>query len=169
VSDIQPGPYTGQLAAQHGSEYQPLTITVCGRPAPQGSKRHAGNGVMVESSKAVKPWREDVKQAGLEATGWGERPCLDGPLRVSMVFTFGRPASHYGTGRTAGRLKPSAPLAPHVYPDLSKLARATEDALTDARVWRDDSRVVEYTRLAKVYIGPGTIATPGAVITIEQL
>src|SRR5713226_4632244 len=112
VSDIQPDPYIDHIAAQHGSEYQPLTITVHGRPAPQGSKRHVGNGVMIESSKAVKPWREDVKQAGLEAMGWGERPCLDGPLRVSMVFTFGRPASHYGTGRNAGRLKPSAPLAP---------------------------------------------------------
>ena len=43
-----------------------LTITVHGTPAPQGSKRHVGNGVMVESSKKVKPWRQDVKHAALE-------------------------------------------------------------------------------------------------------
>lgn len=147
----------------------PITITVHGRPAPQGSKRHVGNGIMIESSKAVKPWREDVKNAGLAAMGWGSRPCLDGPLSVSMVFYFPRPASHYGTGRNATRLRPSAPIAPHMPPDLSKLARATEDALTDARVWRDDSRVIEYTRLAKAYLDPAAgRSTPGAVITIQQ-
>ena len=36
-------------------------FTVHGLPAPQGSKRHVGKGVMVESSKYVKPWREAVK------------------------------------------------------------------------------------------------------------
>lgn len=30
-----------------------LTVTVLGTPAPQGSKRHVGNGVVVESSKAA--------------------------------------------------------------------------------------------------------------------
>lgn len=29
---------------------------VIGLPAPQGSKKHVGHGVMVESSKKVKPW-----------------------------------------------------------------------------------------------------------------
>ena len=36
----------------------PITLTVRGLPAPQGSKRHIGRGVMVESSKRVKPWRD---------------------------------------------------------------------------------------------------------------
>lgn len=31
------------------------TIIVHGIPAPQGSKRHVGNGVLLESSKMVKP------------------------------------------------------------------------------------------------------------------
>ena len=40
-----------------------LTFRVYGTPAPQGSKRHVGRGVMVESSKKVAPWRQDVVAA----------------------------------------------------------------------------------------------------------
>lgn len=35
-------------------------FAVFGLPAPQGSKRHVGEGRMVESSKRVKPWRRQV-------------------------------------------------------------------------------------------------------------
>lgn len=36
---------------------------VPGRPAPQGSKRHVGHGIMVESSRDLGPWRERVALA----------------------------------------------------------------------------------------------------------
>ena len=37
-------------------------ITVEGiEAAPQGSKRHVGRGIMIESSKRVKPWRDAVR------------------------------------------------------------------------------------------------------------
>ena len=38
-------------------------FAVFGLPAPQGSKRHVGEGRMVESSKRVKPWRRQVAAA----------------------------------------------------------------------------------------------------------
>ena len=41
----------------------PVEFEVVGLPAAQGSKRHVGNGVMVESSKALKPWRSAVAEA----------------------------------------------------------------------------------------------------------
>lgn len=154
-----------------GAGHQPdLTITVYGLPAPQGSKRHIGNGVMIESSKKVKPWRQDVKYAALDAIGdtWA---ILDGPLAASMVFTFARGKGHYRTGRNAHLLRDTAPARPAVYPDLSKIVRSTEDALTDL-VWKDDARVVEYVRLAKVYAGsqdPDALDAPGAVIRIWRL
>lgn len=142
-----------------------LELTVRGTPAPQGSKRHVGNGVMVESSKKVKPWRDAVRGEAAAATH-GQTP-LDEPVRVSMVFTFLRPASHYGTGRNTGQVRPAAPGAPQGMPDLSKLVRSTEDALTDAGVWRDDARIVAL-QAAKVYAGehPDALDSPGAVIRI---
>lgn len=150
-----------------------LEIIVYGRPAPQGSKRHVGNGIMIESSKAVKPWRDDVKNAAENtiAEQLGTIYPLDAPLVVRMVFTAARPKSHFRTGRNAHLLRDNAPARPAGIPDLSKLIRSTEDALTAAGVWRDDARVVEYERTAKVWIGEDLEAldAPGVRITIRAL
>lgn len=144
---------------------------VFGMPAPQGSKKFvgtnkAGRGILVESSKKVKPWRQDVKAAAVmvRETFWmaapaGTDPCpLDGPLWVSMVFTMPKPASAPKRKRTW----------PDKKPDLSKLARSTEDALVEAGLIKDDSRIVEYVRLAKVFPGedPQSLRSPGVSITI---
>lgn len=149
-----------------------MTITVYGSPAPQGSKKfmgvRGGKGIMVESSKAVKPWREAVKSAGLEEMEMGERPSGDltyfppaeGPIEVRMTFTLPKPKSAPKRRRTY----------PDRTPDLSKLVRSTEDALTQAGVWEDDARIVKCTA-SKVYPGEGTDALhiPGAVIHIRQV
>lgn len=140
-----------------------ITIVVRGSPAPQGSKKFvglskAGRGIMVESSAKVRPWRQDVKQAAILARA-GARP-LDGPLVAVMTFTLPKPSSAPKTRRTWPCRKP----------DASKLARSTEDALTDAGVWTDDARVVELV-VRKVYPGEGEDAldAPGAVIRIHSL
>lgn len=140
-----------------------LRLVVYGLPAPQGSKRfmgvRGGKGVMIESSKKVKPWRQDVKTVA-EATRAGRAP-LDAPLRLHMVFTLPKPKS-------APKRRQTWPMRT---PDLSKLARSTEDALTAAGIWADDARVVEYGLLAKRYPGEGHLAleAPGAVIVIEVM
>jgi Holliday junction resolvase RusA-like endonuclease len=139
-----------------------LEIVAYGRPAPQGSKKHVGNGIMIESSKAVKPWRDDVKNAAETAIREARTLYpLDAPLTVRMVFTMPKPTSAPKRRRTW----------PCRIPDLSKLIRSTEDALTAAGVWKDDARVVEYERTAKVYPGedPESLTTPGVRITIRQL
>ena len=137
-----------------------MIITVYGLPAPQGSKRHVGHGVMIESSKKVKPWREAVKWAALELIHGELVPCgrvlVTGPIRAEITFTMPRPKSA------------KAGAVPATRPDLSKLVRSTEDALTDVGAWEDDARVVECLA-RKVYPGehPDALATPGAVIRIE--
>lgn len=129
------------------------SLVAYGTPAPQGSKRHVGRGIMVESSKKVAPWREDVKQAALALREAGAPP-LDGPIAVRMIVTLARPAS-----------APKRRRHPDTTPDLSKLARSTEDALTGV-LWADDSRVVEYVRLAKVWPGYDleSLPMPGVVV-----
>ncbi|ASU86193.1 RusA family crossover junction endodeoxyribonuclease [Nocardiopsis gilva YIM 90087] len=126
-------------------------------------------------SKYVRPWRQDVRAAAEDALRLEDDPHafpLNGPLSVDMVFSVERPKSHFGTGRNAGVLKRSAPPYPASMPDLSKLLRSTEDALTSAGVWRDDARVVECGRLAKVYTAsgdPDSLQVPGAVIRVRRL
>lgn len=150
-----------------------IAITVYGEPAPQGSKRgfvnkKTGAVILVESSEKVKPWREAVKFAALQARAGA--PPLDGSLLVRMVFSVRRNRSHYRTGKNAGILRDDAPTHPNTKPDLSKLLRSTEDALTDAGIWTDDARVVEYERAAKVFVGEDREAldSPGVWILINS-
>lgn len=138
-----------------------MRIVAYGRPAPQGSKSfkglsRSGHAIMVESSKRVKPWRQIVHAAAVTARAGGSP--IRGPVRVRMVFTLPKPKSAPKTRRTY----------PDRMPDLSKLARSTEDALTDAGVWEDDARVIDYERLAKVFPGedPESLESPGVVIEI---
>jgi Holliday junction resolvase RusA-like endonuclease len=162
------------LASPPASGAPVITVIVHGNPAPQGSKRHVGRGILVESSKHVGPWRNAVRfDAATAVEHLGDRwpGALDGPLVLDMVFTTTRPKNHYRTGRNAHLLRDDAPARPASPPDLSKLARSTEDALKDAGVYVDDARIVEYGRLAKVYAGedPDALASPGAVIRIYRL
>lgn len=159
-----------------------LTVVAHGIPAPQGSKRHVGNGVLVESSRAVKPWREAVRAAAVEAMAWDPREVVRavddpedprwlpgrGPVEVRVVFTLGRPASHYRRGRFASELRAGAPEEPTGRPDLDKLVRSTFDALTDAGALDDDARVVE-VHAVKAYPGGhlDALDAPGAVIVLR--
>ena len=142
-----------------------IEFTVFGTPAPQGSKKfvgtdNAGRGILVESSKKVKPWRMDVKEAA-EAARKAHGCTLDGPLVVAMVFTVKKPGSAPKSRQTW----------PDRMPDLSKLLRSTEDAITDAGLWADDARVVRYDKLAKVFPGedPDALAAPGVRVRISQV
>lgn len=143
-----------------------IAFTVYGIPGPQGSKRFvgrskSGRGLMVESSAKVKPWREAVKWAAREAmagpNGWA---ALDCPLRVRMVFTLPKPAS-------APKRRQTWPMRT---PDGSKLQRSTEDALTDAGLWQDDARVVEWSGAKRYPLeGPDSLESPGVRIFIEVI
>lgn len=66
-----------------------------------------------------------------------------GPVRMTSLFYFTRPKSHYGTGKNAAILKPSAPAIKTTKPDLSKLVRALEDGLTGV-VYVDDAQIVSH-------------------------
>jgi Holliday junction resolvase RusA-like endonuclease len=141
-----------------------IELIVYGSPAPQGSKKFvgttkAGRGLMVESSKKVKPWRMDVKAAA-EALR-AQHGTIAGPLLVTMVFTLPKPASAPKKRRTW----------PDRKPDLSKLIRSTEDAISDAGLWEDDARVVEYERVAKVFPGedPQALDAPGVLVHIQVM
>lgn len=172
---IAPGPTVdGPPRALAEPEPPPdFRVEVHGTPGPQGSKTEkgrlpSGRARLVESSKKVKPWRHDVQAAAADVIGRYEHDepyvrwaALDGPLLVRMVFTLKKPASAPKRRRTW----------PDRYPDLSKLARSTEDALKDEGVIADDARITEYTRLAKVFPGedPDALRVPGVLILIWKM
>jgi Holliday junction resolvase RusA-like endonuclease len=156
-----------------------VRIIAYGTPAPQGSKKvlgrtKTGKTILGEASDNTTPWRADVMTAAravLEELGWPTP--YDKPILARMVFSFARPRAHYRTGKNSHILRDDAPNRPVAknLGDLCKLARAVEDALTAAGVWVDDSLVVDYLRLAKVYCNedPEALDRPGCVIILGQL
>lgn len=124
----------------------PLTFTVFGTPAPAGSKKAVPMGKrwgVIDDSKRSRPWKSQVAQVGGEAMAG--RELLRGPLAVTFTFYVRRPKGHFGSRG----LKPSAPAHPTTRPDVLKLARAVEDALTGT-VWGDDAQIVREL-LVKAY------------------
>lgn len=143
------------------------TLTIYGIPGPQGSKsfkgfNRAGTAILAESSKKVKPWRDDITTAihtylAPLRPGWA--PIHTAQI-VTMIFTLPKPSASPKTRR----------IAPAKMPDLDKLARSTGDALVQAGLLKDDALIVEYSRLAKVYPGEDieALEAPGAIITLDN-
>jgi crossover junction endodeoxyribonuclease RusA len=133
-----------------------MRIRVNGIPAPQGSKRHVGNGRMVESSSAVGPWREAVRaetQAARPADPW-YMP-RRGPVQVSIMFWLPRPASVTALKRPQ----------PVTRPDLDKLVRAVLDGIVAGGAIADDSQVCQLSA-GKAYADG---RAPGCLIRIEEI
>jgi len=113
---------------------------------------------VTDANPEAKDWKRTV-QAFAQQAMEGQR-LADGPLKVNMTFYLSRPQGHYGTRG----LRPSAPAFPAVKPDVLKLARSTEDALTGI-VWVDDARIV-FEQLSKVYSVDGKT---GALIEVQEV
>ena len=78
-----------------------ITIRVIGIPGAQGSKRVTRYGALIENSKKVHPWRQDIRHACLEA--YQDDP-IDKACIVTITFRFPRPKSHFGTGKNKNKL-----------------------------------------------------------------
>jgi crossover junction endodeoxyribonuclease RusA len=121
-----------------------IAFTVHGTPAPQGSKRafkHKTTGnivVIADNHKPLTKWRNAVQAAAMEHGG---TITPGAPAAIALDFYLARPKAHYGTGRNAEVIKPTAPLVPASKPDLDKLIRAVLDALTAAGTYTDDSKI----------------------------
>jgi len=116
---------------------------------------------MVESAEDLQPWREAVKYSALNYRSMHSR----NPVRVVCTFIFERPKNHYGTGRNALNLKPSAPFSMVTKPDVDKLARAVLDALTGV-LFYDDSQVISLTVTKKYRLKDEML---GVWIEVESL
>lgn len=137
-----------------------IEIWVPGIPAPGGSKSRIvinGHATMAPASKKTKPWMALVAAFAQDAY---RGPALEGPLQVEMHFRFPRPKKHFHTGKkNAGKLRSDAPIFHITTPDLTKVIRSTEDALTGI-VWRDDKQVA-------VRVATKTYADrPGVVVRV---
>ena len=129
-----------------------------GIPAPQGSKnayQRGGRIVLVEASKKLKPWRDVVKSAFIQAAADDDiyqTANLDKNMGVGIYITF-----HLPKPKTVKRLWPT------VKPDLDKLVRAVLDAGTGV-LWVDDAQV-RFIEARKIY----AVTVPGVYVNVQPL
>jgi len=150
-------------------------FSVEGLPQPAGSKRafvplhprtkqpytdkHGRIVVsVVDDNPKAKAWKKLVAEAAQRAY---RGPLVECALCVTFKFFLPRPQWHSGTGRNAGVVKQSAPRFMVTRPDVLKLSRAAEDALTGS-VWVDDSQIV-HEIISKAY------GSPRVEITISEV
>jgi Holliday junction resolvase RusA-like endonuclease len=157
---------------------QHFDLFVPGQPVPQGSKtafvnKKTGRPVVVDKDVRLPQWRMKItahaidRQAEIMHTHphlYAHLP-FSGPIGIRVDFIMPRPKGHYGTGKNADTLKPSAPKYPASMPEADKLLRAVFDAITDAQVWKDDGQVV-WCQVAKHYEGPSWPGGVGVHITL---
>ena len=135
-------------------------ITIEGiEAAPQGSKKHVGNGIMVEVCKRVGTWKKAVGREARKVV----KEIIIQPVHVELVFWFSRPVSHLNA---KGEPKQSAPKYPNRRQgDIDKLCRSTLDALTLSAI-ADDSQVVSL-HARKYYSNKKETPEPHSLITIQ--
>ena len=111
--------------------------------APQGSKKHVGNGIMVETCKRLKSWRNQVN---LRAKLIVDEVITE-PVEIEVVFWFKRPLKHY---LPTGTVRQSAPvyITNKNKGDIDKHCRALLDSLTKSAI-ADDSQVVSLHAVKK--------------------
>lgn len=123
------------LPEEPGATLIARSVFVPGKPAPQGSKRHVGNGRMVEASKALRPWRNLI--AATARLKGGILPV--GPIHAEVDFVMPRPK------QTPKRTPPATKRTG----DLDKLVRAVFDALTG--IWVvDDCLITSLTATKRI-------------------
>jgi len=137
-------------------------VTVPALPIAQPRQRHTQHGRnYVPKSHPIHAFKAAVMAACREH---GPETTLEGPVWLHVAFSFPRPKSHMGTGRNAGKLKPSAPVRHVQRPDVDNLAKGVMDAMTQAGVWRDDDQIVRLI-VAKAWCDPGEM--PGVMIEVK--
>ena len=128
-----------------------ISFTIHGHPEPAGSKRAfiiGGHANVVDANPKASKWKLYVAACATRAlAGTGlSMPACTGPVELRLTFTLARPKGHMRTGKNAGRVKDSAPKDHITKPDVLKLARGVEDALTGIYYVDDAQITVEILR-----------------------
>lgn len=131
-----------------------ITFTVFGVAAPAGSKTASAlygrdgkpvmkNGRVVTTTRDANPKSKEWKQVvAYTARQSYQGPLLEGPIRFTMTAYRLRPGGHFSKSTGAMNKKGRDNSYPLSAPDVLKLARGIEDALTGV-IWRDDAQIVD--------------------------
>ena len=125
-----------------------MNIVIKGKPIAKKRPRFARVG---KFSKTYNDQETEESRWLWEAQQQIDEPPLQGAVELFINFHFKRPKGHFGTGRNAGKLKPSAPAEHIIKPDTDNLIKFALDCL-NLVAFEDDSQIV-IIHAAKLYAG----------------
>jgi len=147
-----------------------LSITVVGRPAPQGSHDLGSAGQFLDSSPYLAAWRQAVRIAAFRSYSQVGYPPDALPVFGPGVPVIFERITFYLAHEQCRAEGTDAPIGK---PDVDKLLRATLDALggahdprAHARLYADDSQVVRIREVEKLRAPAG--GRPGALIIVTD-
>lgn len=139
-----------------------LDVFVPGIPRPKGSMNagiaRTGRAYVYHADSTMKPWADSITaivSTRMNQLGVAARPMFTGPVRCTVQFVYADLKSD-----NTRYWKSTAP-------DGDKLERAVWDALTNAKVWEDDARVVDWAG-SKVYMNALPLSQAGVYITVSE-
>lgn len=111
-----------------------VRLTFKGQPISKARPRVTKRGAYCAQSKEMSAvrWEAEHQYSG---------DIHQGAVAISMKAYFTRPKGHFGTGRNAGKLKPSAPQHHVVKPDGDNIEKFYWDCLSGI-LYVDDSQIV---------------------------
>jgi len=129
-----------------------VAFEVAGIPAPQGSmraiiSRTTGRAFAKHDNANTKPWRSLV---ALTAARHRPSPLFEGAVTLTVRFYLPRPKS-----------LPKRVVCHAKKPDLSKLVRALEDALSGV-IWHDDAQVA-------MVVATKHYGDPGCTVVVREV
>lgn len=149
----------------------PVAFFIAGLPKPAGSKKAfclrkggklTGRAVVTDDCKGSRGWKDHVSNQARKhlAESFPGFEVFNTALRFEATFILPRPKGHFKPSGALSKAGEERPL-PTVKPDVLKLTRAVEDALTGT-VYTDDALIV--TELIRKRYGD----TPGVAIRISE-
>ena len=105
-----------------------ITFWIDGNPGSQGSKRHVGNGRLIESDKKLPAWRKAIETTVAELH---KGDPIDEPVIVRADFYL-------------PKLKKPRWLTPATALDTDKLQRALGDGMEKGGLLRNDARIITW-------------------------
>lgn len=137
--------------------------------------KKTGASFIIDDNPNSKNWKRIIAMVARAAMLRSRIKMIPEGAAVRAFFTYWlpRPHGHYRTGKFSNELKEDAPDYPTTKPDVLKLTRAAEDAMTGI-VYHDDSMIVDEGPLRKRYtekgLSPHAYAShPGVRIQIEVI
>lgn len=135
-----------------------LEFTVYGNPISLKRHRTFQRG---DFKGTYDPSKNDKADFLAKAMEYKPEQPLECPLKLSLVFNFQRPKSHYRTGKNALILKNDVPACHISRPDIDNLMKFVADSFNGV-FWKDDaclSTIIAQKRYSKV---------PSVVVKIEK-